>query len=134
MRSILIIDDEHGIAEALSALLTDQGYRTFSAANGQQGLGKLDEAQPTAIVVDFMMPILDGAGVLRALRANPTWKHVPVILMSAVPESTVRLRCGNTYQAFLQKPFNAEELLEALSRLVDGNDGHHAATDVKRGA
>jgi CheY-like chemotaxis protein len=117
MQTVLIIDDEFGIVEALRALLTDEGYLTYSAADGKQGLAKLDEAKPDVILLDFMMPVIDGCGFLQALRADPAWRQVPVILMSAVPEPAVRERCGDTFSAFLHKPFNVDDLLQLLRAL-----------------
>lgn len=116
MKTVLIIDDEFGIVEALCALLTDEGFRTHGAVDGKQGLAKLDQVQPDLVLLDFMMPVIDGPAVLRVLRAHPVWHDVPVILMSAVPESVVRELCGDTFQAFLQKPFNVDDLFELLRR------------------
>jgi CheY-like chemotaxis protein len=118
MQTVLIIDDEFGIVEALSALLADEGYRTHSAPDGQQGLAKLNEVQPDVILLDFMMPVLDGPGVLEALRVHPVGRRVPVIVMSAVAEKTVRARCGDSFAAFLHKPFNVDDLLPLLRRLL----------------
>jgi CheY-like chemotaxis protein len=114
MEAVLIIDDEFGIVEALTALLNDEGYRVHSAPDGKQGLGKLDQVRPDVILLDFMMPIIDGPGVLRALRAHPVWNRVPVVMMSAVPERTVRELCGDSFQAFLHKPFNVDHLMDLL--------------------
>lgn len=118
MQTVLIIDDEFGIVEALRALLADEGYRTHSAADGRQGLAKLDEAQPDVILLDFMMPVMDGPAVLQALRAHPVWNNVPVVVMSAVPEAAVRTACGDRFQAFLHKPFDVDVLLQLLSQLA----------------
>jgi CheY-like chemotaxis protein len=120
MRTVLIIDDELGIVEALSALLSDDGYRVFSALNGRQGIERLSEARPDLILVDFMMPVMDGPGVIQALHspeADPTYAHIPVILMSAVPEAVVR-RATNGFTAFLRKPFDAHNLTELITRVL----------------
>jgi DNA-binding response OmpR family regulator len=114
MQVVLIIDDEFGIVEALTALLTDEGFRVHSAPDGKQGLAKLDQVKPDLILLDFMMPILDGPGVLRALRAHPVWSALPVVMMSAVPAAVVRDLCGDSFQAFLHKPFNVDDLLGLL--------------------
>jgi CheY-like chemotaxis protein len=116
-QTILVVDDEFGLAEAVSALLSDEGFRVFTAVNGRMGLQRLAEANPDLILLDFMMPILDGAGVLEALRANETYRNVPVILMSGVAEPAVREFCDG-YAAFLRKPFSAQGLLEQVNRLL----------------
>lgn len=122
MKTILVIDDEFGISEALSSLLSDEGYRVFTAPNGQQGLEKLAEVNPDLVIVDFMMPVLDGAGVLQAVRNQEARRDLPVILMSGVAESIVRRDCEG-YSAFLRKPFGAEAVLSLISRLLPAPPG-----------
>jgi CheY-like chemotaxis protein len=117
MKTILVVDDEFGIAEALSSLLSDEGYRVFTAPNGKQGLANLAEASPDLLIIDFMMPVLDGAGMLNEIRANPTYARLPIVLMSGVAEAIVRLECQG-YDAFLRKPFNAEVALKTVAQLL----------------
>jgi CheY-like chemotaxis protein len=120
MQTVLLIDDEFGIVEALCALLADEGYRTVSAANGRQGLAKLEKAQPDLILLDFMMPELDGAGFLRQLRLQAIWRTVPVVMMSSVSEEMVRDVCGNAFEGFLHKPFSVSQLLDLVAKLLPG--------------
>jgi CheY-like chemotaxis protein len=117
MKIILVVDDEFGITEALGSLLADEGYHVLSAVNGQQGLDKLASLQPDLIMVDYMMPIMDGAKMLEAIRSQPKYEHLPIILMSGVAEATARQRCGG-YSAFLRKPLRADAVLEAIARLL----------------
>jgi CheY-like chemotaxis protein len=117
MKTILVVDDEFAIAEAISALLTDEGYRVFTAVNGRQALQRLPEVNPDLIVLDFMMPILDGPGMLRAMLEDPRYEDVPVIMMSGVAEASVREYC-TSYFAFLRKPFDALALLSSVKRGV----------------
>lgn len=116
MKTILVIDDEFGITDALSSTLSDEGYRVFTASNGQQALEILTDLQPDVIVLDYMMPIMSGAATLEKIRASDSLRDVPVILISGVAESTVRQRCTG-YTAFLRKPFALRALLELLDRL-----------------
>ena len=117
MKTILVVDDEFAIAEAVCALLADEGYRVFTAVNGRQALQRLPEVNPDLIVLDFMMPILDGPGMLRALREDPRYEDVPVIMMSGVAEASVREYC-TSYFAFLRKPFDALALLSTVKRAL----------------
>ncbi len=119
MKTIVIVDDEFGLADVLTATLSDVGFRVLSAANGKQGLEVMAEHPPDLVLLDYMMPLLDGAGVLKAMRATPTLAAVPVIMMSAVPESVVRARCQG-YVAFLRKPFDFQALLDAVERVTAG--------------
>src|SRR5580704_12613269 len=92
-KTILVVDDEFGILEVLEAILSDAGFKVISAMNGQEAMALLQEEVPDLVIVDFMMPLLDGAGVIKAMRADPKLASVPVIVISAVPESVVRARC-----------------------------------------
>ena len=65
-----------------------------------------------------MMPLLDGAGVIKAMRADKRLRAVPVLLASALPEKTISERC-NSYNVFLRKPYKTERLMEEISRLLD---------------
>lgn len=115
--SILVVDDEAGIVDVLSAVLTDAGYRVEGAAHGQDALGKIAESRPDLLVLDLEMPVLDGAETLRALRSDEARHRLPVLLMSGLTESIVKRRCRG-YQAFLRKPFTLEELLNTVARLI----------------
>jgi CheY-like chemotaxis protein len=115
--AILVVDDESGIVDVLSAVLTDAGYRVEGAANGQDALAKLAENEPDLLVLDLEMPVLDGADTLRALRADRVHQRLPVLMMNGLTESIVRRRCRG-YQAFLRKPFTLDELLGTVARLL----------------
>ena len=117
MKTIVVIDDEFALADVLAATLSDSGYRVYTAFNGAQGLEVLAEHPPDVVLLDFMMPLLDGPGVLRAMRADARLCDVPVILMSAVPESTVRRRTTE-YTAFLRKPFDFDAVIDTVERLL----------------
>jgi DNA-binding response OmpR family regulator len=118
MKTIVVIDDEFALADVLAATLSDAGYRVYTAFNGAQGLEVLAEHAPDIVLLDFMMPLLDGPGVLRAMRVDAGLRDVPVILMSAVPESTVRRRTTE-YTAFLRKPFDFDAVIATIERLLD---------------
>jgi CheY-like chemotaxis protein len=115
--AILVVDDEAGIVDVLSAVLTDAGYRVEGAANGQDALAKIAECRPDLVVLDLEMPVLDGPDTLRALRADEALRPPPVLMMSGLTESIVKRRCRG-YQAFLRKPFTLEELLGTVGRLI----------------
>ena len=112
--TVLIVEDEFAIADLLEMVLTDEGYRVLTAANGRQGLERLAEGpRPDLIISDFMMPVLDGAGMLRAMQASELQRDIPYIVMSSVPEANVLDRIEG-YAAFVRKPFQ----LAAVIRLV----------------
>ncbi len=69
--TILIVDDEFGVAEVLEAVVKGEGYHVVSAINGKQGLARLDERSPDLIMLDYMMPIMHSRAMLAALKADP---------------------------------------------------------------
>jgi len=117
-KTILIVDDEFGVLEVLEFILSDAGFTVVSALNGQDALARLEETTPDLAIVDFMMPILDGSEVIKAIRSDQRVRDMPIILASALPEKTIRERCDG-YTTFLRKPYKTEQLMEEISRLLD---------------
>jgi CheY-like chemotaxis protein len=117
VQTILVVDDELGAIEVVATSLEDEGYRVLSAANGRHGLEKLAEGPVDLAVIDFMMPLLDGAGLGRAMKEDPALRHIPIIMMSAVGESLVRARFDG-YSAFLRKPFRISALIDTVRRVL----------------
>jgi CheY-like chemotaxis protein len=112
--TVLIVEDEFAIADLLEMVLADEGYRVLLAANGRQGLERLAEGpRPDLVISDYMMPVLDGPGLIQAMRESEAQRDIPCIVMSSVPEATVRERIRG-YAAFVRKPFQ----LAAMVRLV----------------
>jgi DNA-binding response OmpR family regulator len=122
MKTIVIIDDEFGLADVLSATLTDSGFRVRTAANGARGLEVVRDDPPDLVILDYMMPILDGPGVLRGLQGDPRLAGIPVLMMSSLPEAMVRARCTG-YVGFLRKPFAFEVVLEAVEKVLGPGAG-----------
>jgi len=117
VQTILVVDDELGAIEVVATALEDEGYRVLSAANGRHGLEKLTEGQVDLAVIDFMMPLVDGTAMARQMKANPAFKNIPIIMMSAVGESVVRERFDG-YTAFLRKPFRISALIDTVRRVL----------------
>jgi CheY-like chemotaxis protein len=117
MKTVLVIDDEYGIVEVVVLALKDEGYRVITAADGQQGLERLAETRPDLVLLDFMMPRMDGPAVAKAMRANRAHREIPIVMMSAVGEAAVRERFSG-YAAFLRKPFRVRTVLDLVTRLI----------------
>jgi CheY-like chemotaxis protein len=114
-RTILIVDDEWALAEVLSAILRDEGYRTLVAGNGREAETLLRSESVDLVVVDFMMPIMDAPELIAWMNEQATLKSVPVIIMTSLPETSVRARAGG-FAAYLQKPFMIDDIAEAVAR------------------
>lgn len=117
MKTILVVDDELGSAEVLSLILEEEGYRAFCAVNGRLALVQARDVVPDLVVVDYMMPLMNGAEFSRALRADPQFAHTKVILNSGLPEAAIREQFDG-YDAFLRKPFKVERLLELVEQFI----------------
>lgn len=117
MATVLVVDDEFGIAELLESVLGDEGHRVLSAINGKQGLEILGEERTDLVITDFMMPVIDGAALLRAMAADAALRAIPVIVMSGMPEANMAARC-NGYAGFVRKPFDIDHVVEMVARLL----------------
>jgi len=117
MATVLVVDDEFGIVDVLETILTDEGYRVLTACNGKQGLVRLAEQKPDVVLLDCMMPILGGDGMLHAMAAVPGYQHIPVIMMSSLGEDVIAERCKG-YAAFLHKPFRVAAVLSTVARVL----------------
>ena len=107
--NILICDDEQDIVSALKIYLEAEGYRTFAAANGKEALELLDREDIHLVLLDIMMPVLDGVSALSRLRE---FSNVPVILLTAKSEDTDKVLGLNVgADDYITKPFNPVELL-----------------------
>ena len=120
LATVLIVEDEFAIADLLEMALSDEGYRVLVASNGREGLRRLAEGpRPDLIISDYMMPFLDGAGMIEAMRQNEALRGIPYIVMSSMPESRVRERF-NGYAALLRKPFRLTAVLELVGTILAG--------------
>jgi CheY-like chemotaxis protein len=114
---ILIVDDEFCLAEILGDILEEHGYRTMLAINGKRGLERLAEDGADLVLLDVMMPIMDGATTLRRMREDRSLASIPVVMMTAVRE-TLPKDDPPLYQAALIKPFHPDTMLRLVERLT----------------
>ena len=116
---VLVADDDQLLRAILEHRLVAAGYRFLGAENGRQAIDLAVEAQPAAIVLDAMMPVLDGFEALRRLKADPKLKDTTVIMLTALKrEQDVLNGLRQGAADYLAKPFNPDELLMRLVRFV----------------
>lgn len=120
-RRILLAEDEVSSAEVLALLLSEAGYLVTLVPDGRQALARLEQAQPDLLVTDFMMPGINGAELVLAVRRLPPYAKLPVLLMSGAPEAAIRAYKVD-YQGFLRKPFQIDDFLQAVARLLKAPD------------
>jgi len=119
---ILVVDDEFSVAEVLQSVLADSGHEVIMAVNGRQGLERLNERRPDLVLLDFMMAIMDGPAMLKAMKEDPAYRNVPAVVMSSLPEGAVAEAARGMYAAFLRKPFK----LAAVTDIVKTVLGQHS--------
>jgi signal transduction histidine kinase/DNA-binding response OmpR family regulator len=115
-RNLLLVDDDEGSLEAMARLLEAAGWSTLSARDGAEALGILERTLPAAIVLDLLMPEMDGFEFLRRLRGDPRWRAVPVIVMTGKdPSEAERAFLRSRVEAVLSKGSDgASELVDAV--------------------
>src|ERR1700689_5488919 len=117
---VLIIDDEEDIREvAALSLETVAGWQVYMANSGAQGLARAGEHQPDAILLDVMMPGMDGPTTFRELRKNPATAKIPVLLLTAKVQSNDQRRFADLgVQAILFKPFDPLTLSTQMEKIL----------------
>jgi DNA-binding response OmpR family regulator len=116
---ILVVDDEFSIVASLREILEWEGFAVDTAPNGRLGLEAAKARRPDVILLDVMMPVMDGLSMLRALREMPELQSVPVILMSAAPIRIAPARAG--YFVALPKPFEVKAVLQSIRSAMGKN-------------
>ena len=116
---ILIVEDSPTQAERLRRLIQSEGYRVRVASNGQRALNLIRERKPQLVVSDIIMPEMNGYDLCRALKADPTLRDIPVILVTALNDAKDIIRgieCGA--DNFIRKPYSEEYLLNRISQVL----------------
>lgn len=123
MKKILVIEDNDLLRDNIEEILELEGFEVHSAENGQVGIDKARDVLPDLIVSDVNMPLVDGFGVLEALRADEATKTIPYIFLT-VKKSLQDIRTGMNLGAddYLTKPFDITELVEAVTKRLELRD------------
>ena len=121
-RKILVVDDEEDILHFLEMVLTEKGYEVVTATGGHQALTRAQIEHPDLVLLDVMMPQMDGWEVLKLLRADEGTAHIPVAMLSARTEAKDRVH-GLQEGAidYICKPFSLQELLGKIDTALGQN-------------
>ncbi len=123
---ILIADDDPDVVEDLSILFEDEGYEIVVAGDGSEALEKIKLENPDLIILDLLMPRVDGFAVFNMLK-DPRWERwsgIPVVVLTSVREEVSQRRyeletgMRMDYDAYIEKPYDHEELLELVKKLI----------------
>ena len=123
-KKILAVDDERHIVRLVEVNLQRAGYEVVTAYDGKEALEKVKTENPDLVVLDVMMPFMDGFEVLRNLKANPETAEIPVIMLTAKAQDADVFRGWQSgVDCYLTKPFNPMELLTFVKRIFDSQSG-----------
>jgi DNA-binding response OmpR family regulator len=116
---ILVVDDEAAIRDVVADILQMSDFSVRTAANGAEALDQIRAETPAAVLLDLMMPVMDGWEFLRRCRACDTCAGVPVVVMSAAHDAA---QAADTLgaQAYLAKPFDMDRVIEVIEGLIPG--------------
>lgn len=116
--TILVVDDEEDVVEVLRIRLLKQGYQVEVASNGFEGLEFVRHHPVDLIILDIMMPVMDGTEMASRLRDDPATAHIPIIFLSAIMERRDGGSDGRHATVTFAKPFNAAELLAKVDEML----------------
>jgi len=119
-KKILIVDDEPDVASLLTLLLRSQGYEAVVASDGRQGLELARKENPDLIILDIMLPGLDGYKIARMLKFDESYSHIPIIMLTAkVQEKDKALGLETGADEYLTKPFDTQLLLKKVKEILE---------------
>ncbi|CTP87961.1 two-component system response regulator [Xanthomonas translucens pv. arrhenatheri] len=124
MARILIVDDSPSQLLGIQRIVEKLGHETLTATDGAAGVEAAKAALPDLVLMDVVMPNLNGFQATRTLRREPSTQHIPVILVTTKDQDTDRMwgmRQGA--RAYITKPFSEDELSEVIERVFSGEDG-----------
>ncbi len=112
---ILVVDDDQAMRNMLETVLLDEGYLVILARNGKEGLELVSKQRPALVLLDLMMPVMDGWQFLEAIKQIPEFQDLPVLLLSASRQLASTAK-ENAVKAFLPKPFELVKLLAYIDQ------------------
>ena len=113
---VLVVDDDPDILDAICDILEAEGYRVARARHGQEALAQVDGERPDVILLDLMMPVMDGVAFAQALRLRPAASSVPIVVISADGNPQRAASVGAI--GYLAKPFDIEALLSQVAGIT----------------
>lgn len=134
-KKILAVDDEKHIVRLVQINLLKEGYEVVTATNGREALEAVAQQKPDLIVMDVMMPEMDGFEALQKLKENPASADIPVIMLTAkAQDADVFKGWQSGADLYLTKPFNPQELITFVKRIFESqSEGRDDAYDITEG-
>src|SRR5437016_3039326 len=113
-KDVLVVDDDPHLCEIITDVLEAEGHTTRTAANGQEALERIRERKPQLVLLDLMMPVMNGWELADALRANPDWEDIPVVFVTAAHSAIQRKPQEMGAKAIISKPFDIDVLADVV--------------------
>ncbi|MDP8297028.1 MAG: response regulator [Candidatus Orphnella occulta] len=119
MKKILVTEDSQTILDMVKDILESEGYNVITAIDGQEAFSKAKLEKPDLIILDLMLPKLDGYKVCRMLKFDDNYKHIPIIIFTArASEADKKMGQDVSADAYITKPFQPEELLAKIKEFL----------------
>ncbi|MDP4857535.1 MAG: response regulator [Desulfobacterales bacterium] len=118
-KKVLIVDDEPSIIVPLQFLMEQNGYETSVAFSGEEAIETVAASHPNLILLDIMLPIIDGFEVCQRVRENPEWNDIRIILLTAMgSEASIAKGLALGADAYITKPFSNSEVIAKVKELI----------------
>ena len=116
---ILVVEDDADLRTILRLQLLSSGYEITETGNGAEGFAAIQEDTPDCVILDLMMPVMDGFGFLKRVRSLMALQDIPILILTASEDERNKMR-GFQYQAdsYMSKPYDLDELTEEVGRLI----------------
>jgi len=123
-RKLVLIDDDPDMLALTRLMLSRQGFEIVEAHDGNQGLATVQQAKPDVVLLDLMLPDIDGWEVCRRLKADPQTKDIPVLIISARPKPKTG-QVDVEIAGYISKPFQSTHLVASINAALNGKDADH---------
>ena len=121
-KRILVVEDEESLLKLESILLTSKGYSVTGVMDGKAALASINASPPDLVILDVMLPGIDGFEVCRQIKGNPVLQHIPVVMLTAKKSAgDLNLGAEAGADAYLTKPFKSAMVMEVIGNLLAGS-------------
>lgn len=117
-KNILVIEDNHAILDVITLILESEAFNVAGLNNGTDFIGHVQQFSPDVIIMDIMLPDIDGRTLLKEIKETASTSHIPVLMISARYNSTNYTLDGISADDFMAKPFNIDELMDKIYALL----------------
>jgi DNA-binding response OmpR family regulator len=119
LNKILVVDDDPDVRELCRTVLATEGYHVLEAEDARSGISLSRKERPDLILLDWMMPEVDGMDALRAMKMHPSTKDIPVVMLTALDGLTqITVATFNGAEGYMTKPFEIDDLLSLVRRFT----------------